>query len=74
MGAVGAMVLAGDAPPPELGAGAQERDDQGTMRITAMVVFILIGSRVFSLVFQGVDGGIWIEHMLKGCRGASSAS
>ena len=29
----------------------------GTMRITAMVVFILIGSRVFSLVFQGVEGG-----------------
>ncbi len=36
----------------------------GTMRITAMVVFILIGSRVFSLVFQGVDGAKWIEHLL----------
>ncbi len=35
-----------------------------TMRITAMVVFILIGSTVFSLVFQGVDGGLWIEHQL----------
>src|SRR4030095_888595 len=35
-----------------------------TMRITAMVVFILIGSRVFSLVFQGVNGGEWIEYML----------
>jgi TRAP-type mannitol/chloroaromatic compound transport system permease large subunit len=33
------------------------------------VVFILIGSRVFSLVFQGVDGGIWIEHMLSGLPG-----
>ena len=41
----------------------------GTMRLTAMVVFILIGSRVFSLVFQGVDGGIWIEHMLAGLPG-----
>ena len=41
----------------------------GTMRITAMVVFILIGSRVFSLVFQGVDGGKWIEHMLTGLPG-----
>jgi tripartite ATP-independent transporter DctM subunit len=41
----------------------------GTMRITAMVVFILIGSRVFSLVFQGVDGGLWIEHMLTGLPG-----
>lgn len=35
-----------------------------TMRLTAMVVFILIGSRVFSMVFQGVDGAKWIEHML----------
>ena len=35
-----------------------------TMRITAMVIFILIGATVFSLVFQGVDGGIWIEHLL----------
>ena len=35
-----------------------------TMRMTAMVVFILIGSRAFSLVFQGVSGGVWIEHML----------
>src|SRR6195256_3442457 len=32
-----------------------------TMRITAMVVFILIGARVFSLIFQGVGGKVWIE-------------
>lgn len=44
----------------------------GTMRITAMVVFILIGSRVFSLVFQGVDGAIWIEHMLSGLPGGQT--
>ncbi len=41
----------------------------GTMRITAMVVFILIGSRVFSLVFQGVDGAKWIEHLLSNLPG-----
>jgi tripartite ATP-independent transporter DctM subunit len=35
-----------------------------TMRITAMVVFILIGARVFSLVFQGVGGKEWIESLL----------
>jgi tripartite ATP-independent transporter DctM subunit len=35
-----------------------------TMRLTAMVVFILLGARVFSLVFQGVGGGHWIEHLL----------
>jgi tripartite ATP-independent transporter DctM subunit len=35
-----------------------------TMKLTAMVVFILLGSRVFSLVFQGVGGSHWIESML----------
>jgi TRAP-type mannitol/chloroaromatic compound transport system permease large subunit len=41
----------------------------GTMRLTAMVVFILIGSRVFSQVFQGVDGSKWVEHLLTGLPG-----
>ena len=67
MGAVGAMLLAaihGRLTWPLLhGATA------GTMRITSMVVFILIGSRVFSLVFQGVDGGRWVEHLLSGLPG-----
>jgi tripartite ATP-independent transporter DctM subunit len=40
-----------------------------TMRITAMVVFILIGARVFSLVFQGVGGKEWIEHLLTSLPG-----
>ena len=39
------------------------------MRITAMVVFILIGSTVFTLVFRGVDGDLWIEHMLTSLPG-----
>ena len=34
------------------------------MRITAMVMFILIGSTIFTLVFRGVDGDLWIEHLL----------
>ena len=42
-----------------------------TMRITAMVVFILVGATVFSLVFQGVNGGKWIEHMLSGLPGGA---
>jgi TRAP-type mannitol/chloroaromatic compound transport system permease large subunit len=37
---------------------------QSTMRITAMVIFILIGSTIFTLVFRGVDGDLWIENML----------
>ncbi len=39
------------------------------MRLTAMVVFILIGARVFSLVFQGVGGKEWIEHLLTALPG-----
>jgi tripartite ATP-independent transporter DctM subunit len=42
-----------------------------TMRITAMVIFILIGATVFSLVFQGVDGGLWIEHLLADLPGGA---
>jgi len=42
---------------------------QSTMRLTAMVVFILIGSTCFSVVFQGVDGGLWVEHLFNGIPG-----
>lgn len=70
MGAVGAFVLA--ALHKRLNWELTKEAMVGTMRITAMVVFILIGSRVFSLVFQGVDGGIWIEHMLSGLPGGQT--
>ena len=43
---------------------------QTTMRITAMVVFILLGARTFSLVFQGVGGKEWIEGFLVSLPGA----
>ena len=42
---------------------------ESTMRLTAMVIFILIGSSIFTLVFQGVDGGPWLEHLLSGMPG-----
>jgi tripartite ATP-independent transporter DctM subunit len=67
MGAVGACVLA--ALHRRLTWDLIRDAMAGTMRITAMVAFILIGSRVFSLVFQGVDGGLWIEHLLTGLPG-----
>ena len=70
MGAVGAFVLA--AIHKRLNLDVIKDAIAGTMRITAMVVFILIGSRVFSLVFQGVDGGIWIEHLLSGLPGGQA--
>lgn len=70
MGAVGAFILA--AIHGRLSWSLIKEGMTGTMRITAMVVFILIGSRVFSLVFQGVDGGVWIEHMLTGLPGGQT--
>jgi TRAP-type mannitol/chloroaromatic compound transport system permease large subunit len=41
------------------------------MRITAMVVFILLGARTFSLVFQGVGGKEWIEALLTNLPGGA---
>ena len=67
MGCVGALVLA--AIHRRLSWNLMWQAMVGTMRLTAMVVFILIGSRVFSMVFQGVDGARWVEHMLTGLPG-----
>ncbi|MDB5873420.1 MAG: dicarboxylate transporter-DctM subunit [Ramlibacter sp.] len=67
MGCVGALVLA--AIHRRLTWNLCWQAMVGTMRLTAMVVFILIGSRVFSMVFQGVDGAKWVEHMLTGLPG-----
>ncbi|MCA0327112.1 MAG: TRAP transporter large permease subunit [Proteobacteria bacterium] len=35
-----------------------------TTRLSSFVMFILVGATVFSLVFQGVDGPRWVEHLL----------
>jgi len=67
MGAVGALALA--ALYRTLSWKLTYQAMSSTMRITAMVTMILIGARVFSLVFQGVGGGLWIEHMLTGLPG-----
>ena len=67
MGCVGALVLA--AMQRRLQRGLLWEAMLATMRLTAMVVFILIGSRVFSMVFQGVDGARWVEHMLSNLPG-----
>ncbi len=62
MGAVGAAVLA--MINGRFSGVLLRQAMANTMRITAMVIFILIGATVFSLVFQGVDGGRWIEYLL----------
>ena len=37
---------------------------ESTAKLTTFVVFILIGARVFSLTFYGVNGHLWVEHLL----------
>jgi TRAP-type mannitol/chloroaromatic compound transport system permease large subunit len=53
---------------PEL-RGLIKQGYETTMRITTMVVFILIGSTCFSVVFMGVSGGVWLEHLLTSLPG-----
>jgi tripartite ATP-independent transporter DctM subunit len=67
MGAIGAMLLA--AARGRLTIKLVWEAAETTMRITAMVIFILIGSSVFSLVFQGFDGPLWIERLLRDLPG-----
>ncbi|MHB1109937.1 MAG: TRAP transporter large permease, partial [Devosia sp.] len=69
MGVVGAMILAWVNR--RLSWKLVYQGMQSTMRLTAMVVFILLGARVFSLVFQGVGGGHWIEGMLVSLPGGA---
>src|SRR5713101_533631 len=40
-----------------------------TAKLTAFVVFILVGARVFSLTFYGVNGHVWVEHLLTALPG-----
>jgi TRAP-type mannitol/chloroaromatic compound transport system permease large subunit len=37
---------------------------ESTAKLSAFVLFILIGARVFSLTFYGVSGHIWVEELL----------
>ena len=69
MGAVGAMILA--AMHRRLNWRLIREAMAMTMRLTAMVVFILLGATVFSLVFQGMDGGHWIQYLLSHIPGGA---
>ncbi|MBC7203248.1 MAG: TRAP transporter large permease subunit [Pusillimonas sp.] len=40
-----------------------------TTKLAAFVIFILVGSTVFALTFRGVDGDLWVEHLLVGLPG-----
>lgn len=62
MGAMGALIMALLRKRIDLGLLKQAMES--TTRLTAFVVFILIGARVFSLTFYGVNGHVWVESLL----------
>ncbi|NNL29855.1 MAG: TRAP transporter large permease subunit, partial [Gemmatimonadetes bacterium] len=69
LGSMGAMALA--AMNRSLGLKPLQDAMEETSRLTIMVVFLLIGSTAFALVFRGFDGDIWIETMLTGIPGGA---
>ena len=62
MGALGAMLLAGGRGRITLSLLKQAL--MSTTKLSCFVIFILIGSTIFSLTFQGIDGPRWVEHLL----------
>jgi tripartite ATP-independent transporter DctM subunit len=67
MGAMGALIMA--TARGRLTFHLLRQALNSTTKLSCFVVFILIGSTVFSLVFQGVDGARWVEHLLTGLPG-----
>ena len=62
MGATGALLLALAKRRLSMGLLRQAMDT--TAKLSCFVLFILIGARVFSLTFYGVNGHVWVEHLL----------
>ena len=62
MGASGALILG--ALKRRLSWDLVRQATESTAKLSAFVVFILIGARVFSLTFYGVSGHIWVENLL----------
>lgn len=72
MGAVGSLFLA--AMKNRLNMGVIKSALEATTRLSAFVMFILIGARMFSLAFYGVNGQVWVEHLLVGVPGGKADS
>ncbi|BAL23348.1 TRAP transporter large permease subunit [Azoarcus sp. KH32C] len=62
MGATGALIMAVSRG--KLSRNLMEQAMNSTLKLTSFVVFILVGARVFSLTFYGVDGHRWVEELL----------
>ncbi|WOI55498.1 TRAP transporter large permease subunit [Palleronia sp. LCG004] len=67
MGAVGALLLA--LAKGRLSLGILRSSVEATAKLSAFVLFILIGARVFGLTFYGVNGQVWLEELLLGLPG-----
>jgi TRAP-type mannitol/chloroaromatic compound transport system permease large subunit len=70
MGAVGALVMA--AAKGRLSLDVMRSALAATTRLSSFVLFILIGARVFSLTFYGVNGHLWVEHLLVSMPGGET--
>ena len=67
MGATGALVLA--LLNRRLSWSLLKQAMNSTAKLTSFVIFILVGSTVFSLTFRAVNGDLWVEHLLTGLPG-----
>jgi len=70
MGAAGALVMALSRR--RLNWSLMKQAMDTTAKLSTFVVFILIGSTVFNLTFQGVDGARWVEHLLTDLPGGAT--
>ncbi|MGH8765665.1 MAG: TRAP transporter large permease [Burkholderiales bacterium] len=69
MGASGAILMA--LAKRKLGWNLLKQAVESTATMTSFVIFILVGSTVFSLVFRGVNGDLWVENLLIGLPGGA---
>ena len=67
MGALGALVMAVSRR--RLNMTLLKQALNATAKLSTFVMFILLGSTVFNLVFQGLDGRVWVEHLLTSLPG-----
>jgi TRAP-type mannitol/chloroaromatic compound transport system permease large subunit len=67
MGATGALVLA--LAKRRLSWPLLRQAMDSTARLSSFVIFILIGSSVFTLTFRGVNGDLWVESLLTSLPG-----
>ncbi len=70
MGASGAIILA--LMKRRLSFDLTRQAVESTAKLSAFVIFILVGARVFSLTFYGVDGHRWVEEMLVSLPGGQT--